>query len=164
MDTSDWIALGALAISATALFVGEVRARRAKTIRNERSDVRWEFSWPEAGTIRVTNRGWDTAHDVDIEFTHDYIVSSGKCATVDRDGYVDLKVAHLRAAWAQADAPGQIEEQRSDGTTRIVRFPIHFGALVWWRSKSGSPLWERFDSVVYRDIDGQPRVVRPTSD
>jgi hypothetical protein len=86
MTASDWIVFGALVVSAIVFIAGEVRARRAKLVRNERSDVRWEFSWPEATTIRVTNRGLDTAQDVDVEFTNDFIVSSGKSVSVVRDG------------------------------------------------------------------------------
>ncbi|KQO97499.1 hypothetical protein [Leifsonia sp. Leaf264] len=81
MVTSDFIALGALALALYAGIAGEVRAIRSRREQKERHLVDWEVHWTRAGEVQVISVGPDEARDVFVrlDINGGQVEGSAKC-------------------------------------------------------------------------------------
>ena len=150
MKPSDWIALGALAVAAFAVGLGEYRASQARSARSERNIVDWEVNWVRRDALELRNGGPDEARRVLIKLTSEYITVEAEAGKMRRGDVIELPVPHLAERWDATDfSPIQRGEFRHPGAAQ-------YGARITWTSPKGNPQVEVLNSIVVTPVPRAP--------
>lgn len=126
-------------------------AERDFQLRNENSDVRWEFRWKEAGLAALTNIGKHEALHVTVQVTVDGVEARGESDTVSPGG--EIWIEHVSAGEQYrrdkiARAKQEEQARKAHGIDALFSTPpplppIEFlHSVHWradWRTKLGQP-------------------------
>lgn len=133
MQTSDYIALGALVFSAVAIVLGERRAWRARRIRSERNIVDWVVTWPSAEGFVLTSNGPDEARGVLAEVWVEEAKGEGEAKRVQRGEIVRVAMPRLSDVWNNTFW-AEVEQEALGETVNVVTYSVR----VTWRTPHGA--------------------------